>query len=361
MGIKKIKKLIFVFLIILLSFLSGFFGGLTILMTRKIKVPFFKELDLDKYLPHKEIILETKEILKIAKEEELDRITKEIEGKIARIYKKKIRKDILEKIYLEKDILGYGAVLTTDGWIISHTQAFPDLKKNYVLEIEGRNYEIKEFLKDPLTGIVFLKVPADGLGVVKLAEKEDIFLGEEVFLFTGKKLETARIKELRFKEVFKKEDLIENSEKFSRYILLDKEFKNYQGSAIFNFKGAVIGILNKENVIPINYFKNLIPRILKEKEIRRSFLGVNYLDLSYTRVKELDKGALIHSLVKNSPAHKAGLKINDIILKVENYILDEKNPLNELIQEYLPGDVIKITFLREKEEKTIEVKLEKLK
>ena len=67
----------------------------------------------------------------------------------------------------------------------------------------------------------------------------------------------------------------------------------------------------------------------------------------------------VTAVVKNSQAEKAGLKSGDIIISVEENTLGEKESLGEIIQNYLPGQKIKMTIVREDKEKGIEVTLGK--
>ena len=88
-------------------------------------------------------------------------------------------------------------------------------------------------------------------------------------------------------------------------------------------------------------------------EGNKAFLGV-------TTTKD-EKGAKINEVTKESPADKAGLKKDDIIMKVgDAKIADAKN-LFEEIGKYSPGDKVDITYLREGKGNTVTVVLDKNK
>jgi S1-C subfamily serine protease len=63
-------------------------------------------------------------------------------------------------------------------------------------------------------------------------------------------------------------------------------------------------------------------------------------------------------VVPSSPADKAGIVENDIILEVNGEKVDESNGLVKLIQEYHVGDTIDLKILSKGKEKTVKVKLE---
>lgn len=94
----------------------------------------------------------------------------------------------------------------------------------------------------------------------------------------------------------------------------------------------------------------------------RKYIGV-YLeeinrDLSeYFGVKE-GRGLLVAKISKDSPAEKAGLKVGDVIIKAEGVRVERVRDLSEVIQDKEKGDRIKLEFLRDRKEKSVEVEIE---
>jgi S1-C subfamily serine protease len=67
--------------------------------------------------------------------------------------------------------------------------------------------------------------------------------------------------------------------------------------------------------------------------------------------------AMISGFVDHSPAKKAGLKVGDVIVKIQDKPIKEVNDLMEVMQKTKPGDKIAITVKREGKEKTVTVTL----
>jgi len=82
-----------------------------------------------------------------------------------------------------------------------------------------------------------------------------------------------------------------------------------------------------------------------------SFLGV------FT--EDNDKGVVVTSVIKDSPADKAGLKKDDIILGFDNDQVTSVRKLNRLISEAAPGQDIKLTISRGGSNQTVSVKMGK--
>ena len=153
------------------------------------------------------------------------------------------------------------------------------------------------------------------------------------------------------------------------YFHLSDEFK---GSFLFNLSGDVLGLLDKNGAVEqISHFAGAIKSLLKNKVVVRPSLGVNYIDLSRvvsaiptsSGQGEYKKGALIYksikgiSVIKGGVAEKAGLKEGDIIISVEGMEINEKNNLTDIIQQFIAGDKISITYLRNDKESEVEVEL----
>lgn len=151
------------------------------------------------------------------------------------------------------------------------------------------------------------------------------------------------------------------------------------GGPLVNISGEVIGIntavagQGAENVgfaIPINDISGLIKGVLATGKLERPYLGVRYVSLTDDYAFEFNlpvkRGAYVvpkgrnaaSSILPGSPAEKTGLKEKDIIVKINDTLLDEKNSLTSTLGKLPVGDTAKLTVLRDGKEQVIEVKLE---
>lgn len=149
------------------------------------------------------------------------------------------------------------------------------------------------------------------------------------------------------------------------------------GGPLVNLNGQVIGINtaiagNAQNIgfaIPINDVKGLINQVLKNNKFSVPFLGVRYIPLTADVAKvyslSVNNGAFIApssnssqpSIVPGSPASKAGLKVNDIIVAVNGVNVNQSHSLTGLIDQYMPGNKINLTIIRNKKQINIAVTL----
>lgn len=73
------------------------------------------------------------------------------------------------------------------------------------------------------------------------------------------------------------------------------------------------------------------------------------------RKHEGDKGATIQAVIGDSPAEKAGLKTDDVIIKIDGNEFASLEDLVKKIRACKPGDKLSITIMRDDKEKEIKV------
>jgi serine protease Do len=137
------------------------------------------------------------------------------------------------------------------------------------------------------------------------------------------------------------------------------------GGPLVNINGEVIGLntavaSGAQNIgfaIPINDVKNLIKSVVGTGKLEQPYLGVRYISLnkniSYRYNLSVDNGAYIapsqdgtESIVTGSPAESAGLREKDIIVKVNNVQINEKNNLTSVLSKFKVGDEINLQVIR---------------
>jgi serine protease Do len=141
------------------------------------------------------------------------------------------------------------------------------------------------------------------------------------------------------------------------------------GGPLVNVSGEVIGINTAisrfaQNIgfaVPINVAKRLLPQ-LKQGKVVRGFLGINITSVDKKTAEayglKSPNGALVQSVEKGKPADKAGLKHEDIILKVDDQLVKTNRDLIDYVASRAPGSKVTITYVRDGKEKTAIATLE---
>jgi len=145
------------------------------------------------------------------------------------------------------------------------------------------------------------------------------------------------------------------------------------GGPLLNIKGEVIGIntaiINYAQSIgfsiPSNMVSHIVTQLVEHGEVHRGWLGVG-IDPITDMLAEKNNvkqgvGVIVNSVFEGDPAHLAGLKVGDIILKIGGVKIDSPNSLIRIIGTISPGQTINLDILRKGERKVVPVKLESKK
>ncbi len=356
------------FLWLLVILLSALFGLAAALVYNIFLVPQpVNNLD-----QQRKVVIEHQENVTVTSEERLAQLTENISPSIVNFYSRASLSS--GPFYQDSASLGTGFILTSDGWLVTTKNIIKqtELEQIIVLTSDYRAYSIKKVVFDPLTPLVFVRIQADNLPAVKLGSIQKHFSGQKVFgaiaSYPHPKLASLHLADIYHSTL---EDVVASTEEFSHFVACREGYDpSLIGAPLVNLSGEVIAIINDtSNAVPVDYFKHLIDKISRADSLTRTYLGVHYINLAkYPKINPtsgelLKRGALLSgyknltAVIKNSPAAQAGLKVGDIILSVEDELVNGHKTLTQIIQEYSPGDVVKMTILRAGQEQKVEVEL----
>ena len=151
------------------------------------------------------------------------------------------------------------------------------------------------------------------------------------------------------------------------------------GGPLCNSNGEVIGITNMKLVstgiegmsfaIPIEEAMQYANKLINGEDVSRPAVGITMSDIGNSaylyyyygiRLPEnVTSGVIVTSVVKNSPAQKAGIEAGDIITEVNGTKVSSMAEFKYELYKYKPGDKIKIKINRDGTEKELEVTLTK--
>ena len=168
---------------------------------------------------------------------------------------------------------------------------------------------------------------------------------------------------------------------FANWIQMDTPINpGNSGGPLVDMTGAVVGIntrgggQNLNFAIPIDTAKEVIASILKtatddrKGRVDRSDLGLDLKplqDLEQFYDIDVNKGVLVNSVDRNSPAYKAGVKTQDILLEINGKPInvrfpEELAPARRMIADLPIGTETTLLLKRAKETKTLQARTQKL-
>jgi serine protease Do len=270
--------------------------------------------------------------------------------------------------------LGSGFIIDRQGTVITNNHVVTGGNAIDVELFNGRVLEGKVIGTDATTDVGVVRIdPPEGITPLPLGDSDGITVGDWVFAI-GNPLGlshtvTAGILSARgrtTKDVPLK--AMGGGEAYFDFLQTDAAINpGNSGGPLLNLKGEVIGINTAINAagqglafaIPINMVKQMLPSLVKEGRLVRSYLGVGIEDAGLDE-KTGVRGAIVFKVYKGTPADKAGLKTGDQVLAVDGVTVRDSAQMRWLISIAGVGKKVTIRLLRDGKTFDLPVKLEKL-
>ncbi len=266
---------------------------------------------------------------------------------------------------------GTGFLVSQDGYIITNKHVVHRDNLSYtVITSTGKEYAGSVLAQDPLFDIAIVKIEGSGFKPAKLGDSDKVKIGQTV-LAIGNVLSEFRNTVTRGIISGVGRSLTASggglTETIEGAIQTDASINlGNSGGPLVNLKGEVIGVNTAVNrsgealgfAIPINKVKQAFDIFLNQGKIVRTFLGVRYIMLDRTYIQKYhlpyNRGAYIiiknnngeTGIVPESPADKAGLKAEDIILEINGKKLSTTYTLAAAVSEFKPQDKVELKILR---------------
>lgn len=265
-----------------------------------------------------------------------------------------------------------GEILTSDGIIMTSASAIIPNGNYKVILNDGNIHDAKILGIDKWSNLAFLKIIASNLPVMPFGNSDEYDPGEKLIAISNNTPNyqnkfTAGLLSSFDTSFNISGEALSKAENMEGVFLTDFNEKILSiGSPVIDYSGQMMGVTGAAMKngqleyfqIPANKIKLVLEKVINGTLDSNINLGIYYLPInkSLTIVNNLptDHGALIYSasgqqglaVISGSVADKAGLKINDIITKIENTQISAKNNLSNILHQYKKGDRVEFTVLR---------------
>lgn len=254
-----------------------------------------------------------------------------------------------------------GVLVSADGYILTNSHVVKDMDKITVQLTDGREFPAKVLGQDPSSDLALIKIEGKDLPYLTLGDSNKLEVGQWVAaignpfgLQATLTVGVVSAKGRNNLDIVPYEDFIQTDAAINR---------GNSGGALLDTNGEVIGIntaiaTNSSQsfmgigfAIPSNMAKYVMDQVLADGKVSRGFLGVTLQSINYNLAQAFDlkkiEGALITSVAKDSPAEKAGIKAEDIVLKYDNNQVENAASLRNGVYMIKPGTKVVLTILRQ--------------
>jgi serine protease Do len=265
--------------------------------------------------------------------------------------------------------LGSGVIISADGYILTNNHVVNDATDIQVALNDGRQFTAKVIGSDPKTDVALIRIKADNLPALTLADSDKIEVGD-VVLAIGNPF---GIGQTVTKGIVSAKDRTTSGEMDEDFIQTDAAINpGNSGGALVDTEGRLVGmnsaILTHSGgnqgigfAVPSNLCRWVMDSLVQNGRVDRGFLGVMIQNLTpdLATAFKLDRanGALVGDVSPNSPADKAGLKSGDVITQVNGQPVEDASQLKLRVAQTTPGSKVQLAVNRNGESKTFDVTL----
>lgn len=268
--------------------------------------------------------------------------------------------------------IGTGFIVSAEGLIVTNKHVVSVDKAKYkVITKDNKEYPVEQINLDPANDVAILKINASGLTPVEMGDSGNLKVGQ-LAIAIGTALGEFRHSVTKGvisglgRGISAGNPYQGYVERLDDVIQTDAAINpGNSGGPLLNSAGQVIGVnvavaQGAQNIgfaIPIDVVKKSLDQFnTTGKFPAKPYLGVQYQMISRQTalINNVPQGALVVDVVANSPAQKADVKVEDIIVKIDGEEILEKNGgLAEIISKKKAGDEVKLEIWRDGETKTI--------
>lgn len=282
---------------------------------------------------------------------------------------------------------GSGFFITSDGYILTNRHVVEDQQATYVvMTSDGKEYEAKILARDPVRDVAVMKIEGNNFPIVKLGDSDALKIGQTTIAIGNSLGEFSNSVSRGIVSGLKRNlnagSAYGSSERLTDIIQTDAAINpGNSGGPLLNIEGEVIGInvavaQGAQNVgfaLPINQANRIIEQVKSGVKISVPYLGIRYIVIDSATQKEaqlpFDYGVLVLrgdkmtdlAVIPGSPADKAGIVENDIVLEINGQKINKDNQLGDLIVRYNVGDKLTLKIWHKGETKEVQVTLQERK
>lgn len=272
---------------------------------------------------------------------------------------------------------GSGVIISKDGYIVTNNHVIEGADEISVKLNDNREFKGRVIGADPSTDLALVKIEGDDLPTIPIGDSESLKVGEWVLAvgnpFNLTSTVTAGIVSAKARSLGVYNGGIES------FIQTDAAInQGNSGGALVNARGELVGINSVLSsptgayagygfAIPTSIMTKVVTDLKQYGTVQRALLGIRggsitdeqFSDELKKKAKELGvvEGVLVTEIIDGGSAAGGDIKVDDVIVGIDNKSVKTMADLQEALAKHRPGDTVKIKLIRAKKEKTVSLTL----
>ncbi len=271
---------------------------------------------------------------------------------------------------------GSGAIIDNEGHIVTNNHVVAGAPVLKVTLPDGRTFDAKLVGRDAVTDLAVIQIAGADLPVLPLGQSSDLKVGDWVVAvgnalgLEGGPTVTAGVVSALNRTI--QED---SGAALSGLIQTDAAINpGNSGGPLVNLRGEIVGINTAVPgptggyqpsgigfAIAIDEARPIIDQLIANGRVVRPYLGITMVTITPAiRAQvglDVEKGIIVTSVARNSPAARAGLRAGDTIVAADAKPISNEAALRHAIQSHRIGDTIELTIVRDGEQRSLRVQL----
>ena len=278
-------------------------------------------------------------------------------------------------IQQEQHGIGSGFIVRADGYIVTNNHVVEKAKQlQVILRDKSKTYDARVVGTSPEDDVAVLKIDAQDLPALAWGDSHALRVGQ-LAIAIGSPLGqqnsvTKGVISALHRSISVPDPTSGQTENILNAIQTDAQINpGNSGGPLLNSAGQVVGVnfaIEQAAAGPGlgfaldgNAARDISNQLIQTGHVNRPFLGVTYqqLDETAAAANSLVVGALVTDITAGSPADRGGIKIHDVVTKVNDQSIDDDHPLKDVLRQYSPGTRVSVTVYRNGKYQTLQVTL----
>lgn len=268
---------------------------------------------------------------------------------------------------------GSGVIVRSDGYILTNDHVVAGADKVTVKLQDGREL-VGQVKRDFNSDLALVKVDATNLPAAELGNSDNVKIGQWAIAF-GSPFGLSDTMTVGVISALHREQAIGETAQDQRFYpsLMQTDASinpGNSGGALVDVYGRVVGInvaiespsggnVGVGFAIPANTARYIMDQLITKGSVTRGYLGLQPATPSYEQQKQygVKGGALVVRVNDGTPASKAGLQVEDVIVRFNGKDVDSDATLRDLISRSVPGSEAAVVVKRAGSEMTLHVNI----